>query len=183
MVAKYRIGGVQMNMRPESTEFPPMAVQYINLVPEGSLTGILQQQLETTRGLLSRLSDDQGSYRYADGKWSVKEVVGHLTDSERTWSYRVFRISRGDTCEITGYDRDAFVTLGRYHEMAMHDIIGTYSSVRQATLSLIKGLTEEDWLRQGAFQEHPLSARAAACIIAGHEIHHLNVIKAKYLSL
>lgn len=170
-----------MNTRPEPNEYVPAAEQYISLVPEGSLQHILQQQQEVTLQLLQDLSEEQAGFSYAEGKWSIKAVVGHIADVERLWNYRLLRIARGDARGFSGYDRDIFVQNGRCDELILADILADYSAVRQSTLTLLKNLREEALLRLGEFNGHPLSARAAAFVIAGHEIHHMSIIQTRYL--
>lgn len=171
-----------MNTRPNSDEYLPLAEQYIRLVPDGSLVDILQNQHDQTQMLLNKLSEDQALYRYAEGKWTLKTVVGHITDVERLWSYRILRIARGDARELPGYDRDIFAKLASFDDIALAEVLEDLSNVRKSTISLIRNLREEAFLRRGEFNSHPLSVRAAAFIIAGHETHHMNIIKARYLT-
>lgn len=171
-----------MNSRPGSDEYLPSAEQYISLVPAGNLHDILQSQHDQTMIQLQELSEEQAGYRYAEGKWSLKTVVGHITDVERLWNYRILRIARGDAREFTGYDRDIFAQYAPFDNLPIAEVLRDYSAVRHSTLSLIGNLQEQALLRRGEFQGHPLTARAAAFVIAGHETHHMNVIKAKYLS-
>ncbi|MBW7474653.1 DinB family protein [Paenibacillus oenotherae] len=170
-----------MSERPESNEYLPLAEKYISLVPDGTLPHILQRRQEDTIALLAGLSEEQAGYRYAEGKWSLKQVVGHIADVERLWSYRILRIARGDVHEFHGYDRDVFNENSPFGDMPLAEVLNDYSAVRQSTITLVGGLTQEALLRLGEFGGSPLSARAAAYVIAGHDIHHMNVIAAKYL--
>lgn len=170
-----------MNTRPTSDEYLPIAEQYIRLVPDGNLVYILQNQHDQSLLLLKSLSEEQSVYRYAEGKWALKTVVGHIIDVERLWNYRILRIARGDARELPGYDRDTFAKLAPFDDLALAEVLEDFSAVRKSTLTLIGNLREEAFLRRGEFNGHPLSARAAAFIIAGHETHHMNVIKTKYL--
>ncbi|XEC94368.1 DinB family protein [Paenibacillus tarimensis] len=172
-----------MKTRPGADEYLPMAERYIELVPDGSLPDIMQNLHDQTMSLLQGLKEEHGSYRYAEGKWSLKSVVGHISDIERLWSYRILRIARGDAREMPGYDRDIFAHYAPFDNMAMDRVLNDYSAVRQSTITLIGSLSEEALLRRGEFSGHSLSARAAAFIIAGHEIHHMNVIRERYLSV
>lgn len=168
-------------MKPNTNEYVPLAEKYISLVPDGSLCDILQKQQDDTLSLLSGLSEEQADYSYAPGKWSVKQVIGHIADVERLWSYRVMRISRGDAREFPGYDRDVFVQHSPANHIPFKEVLRDYAAVRQSTITLIAHLPEEALQRLGEFSEHPLSARAAAYVIAGHEAHHLSIIKERYL--
>ncbi|CAH1202498.1 hypothetical protein PAECIP111893_01811 [Paenibacillus plantiphilus] len=172
-----------MNTRPDSNEYVPLAEKYISLVPGGSLPDILQEQLEASLQLLGELSEEQAAYRYAEGKWSLKQVMGHIADVERLWNYRILRIARGDVHELHGYDRDIFTQNSPFEGLPFAAVLKDYAAVRQSTITLVGSLTNDALLRLGEFNGHPLSARAAAYVIAGHEIHHLNVIREKYLSL
>ncbi|QGQ97810.1 DinB family protein [Paenibacillus psychroresistens] len=170
-----------MSIRPETDEYPALAEQYVRLVPEGSLKIILQNQHDITRLLLGGLTEEQAAFKYAEGKWSLKTVVGHIVDVERLWNYRILRIARGDVRELPGYDRDIFALEAPFEDLPFIEVLKDYSAVRQSSITLINHLSESIMLRRGEFQNHPLSARAAAFIIAGHETHHMNVIKARYL--
>ncbi len=171
-----------MNTRPGVDEYLPAAEQYISLVPEGNLFNILQDQHRKTLEFLRNLTEEKAGYRYAEGKWSVKSIIGHIADVERLWNYRLLRIARGDAREFAGYDRDLFVRNACCDELTMAEVLNDYSAVRQATLSLLANLKGPAFTRRGQFNGQPLSARAAAFIIAGHETHHINVIKSKYFT-
>ncbi|WP_169084259.1 DinB family protein [Paenibacillus sp. PL91] len=170
-----------MLQRPLKEEYMPYYEQYIGLVGEGSVTEILEKQLASTTELLSDIPEARADYRYAEGKWSLKEVVGHITDNERVMSYRLLRIARGDKTPLAGYDQDEFMSGASFQDWTFSQIIEDYISVRRATLTLLRGLSEAAWLRLGVANEADISARALAYIIAGHEIHHLNIIQDKYL--
>ena len=171
-----------MITKPLSNEYLPTAHQYICLVPNGDLLDILRNQHVQSYLLLGNLSEEQAQYQYAEGKWTIKSVVGHIADVERLWNYRIFRIVRGDTRELPAYNRDTFAKLAPFDGMVLADVLEDLSAVRKSTLTLLGNLHEEALLRCGEYNDYSLSARAAAFIIAGHEIHHMNVIKSKYLS-
>jgi hypothetical protein len=167
--------------RPESNEYLPIAEQYVRLVPDGDIQVILEKQHDKMITFLQELSEEQAAFRYAEGKWSLKTVIGHISDAERLWNYRILRIVRGDIRELAGYDRDVFAGSAPFEGLPIIEILKDYSAVRQSTLSLIRHLPEESFSRIGEFQNHPFTALAMTFIIAGHETHHLNVIKARYL--
>ncbi|AWP29681.1 squalene--hopene cyclase [Paenibacillus glucanolyticus] len=171
-----------MNTRPDSHEYLPLAEPYVSLVPEGSITEILQQQHDETLKSLSDLTEEQANYKYAEGKWSLKQVVGHIADVERLWNYRILYIARGDAREFSGYDREIFVRNSPFGSLPLREALKDYAAVRQSSITLIGSLTEEALLREGTFNNYPLSARAAAYVIAGHELHHLNILRDKYLT-
>lgn len=130
---------------------------------------------------LQELSEEQAAFRYAEGKWSLKTVIGHIADVERLWNYRILRIVRGDVRELPGYDRDVFAVSAPFEGLSVIEVLKDYSAVRQSTITLISNLSEEAFSRRGDFQNHSFTALAMAYIIDGHENHHLNVIKARYL--
>jgi len=170
-------------MRPDKNEYLPLAQKYIDLVPDGNIVEILQQQNEDNLSLLKGLTEDQASFRYAPDKWSLKTVIGHIADVERLWCYRLLRIARGDAREFSGYDRDIFAEMSDCEALPLHKVLNDYVAVRKSTISLIENLSEEAMTRVGEFNGHKLSARASVYIIAGHETHHINIIKAKYLGI
>lgn len=172
-----------VRMRPEKSEYLPLAQKYIDLVPDGNIVDVLQQQNEESVLLLSALTEDQANFQYAPDKWSVKTVIGHIADVERLWSYRILRIARGDARELAGYDRDIFAEMSSCDSLPLYKVLNDYTAVRKSTISLIENLSEEAIVRVGEFNGHMLSARASMYIIAGHETHHINIIKSKYLGL
>ncbi len=175
-------GGNVMTIKPTIEEYPAYFESYIHQVSEGILSDILINQLEETTELLSNLSEEQANYRYAAGKWTLKEVLGHITETERIMSYRLLRMSRGDQTPLAGYDEDEYVKEASFHSRSLADLLEEFRAVRHATRTLIQGLTEEGWLRKGIANEKEISVRAIAFIIAGHELHHVKIIKERYLS-
>ncbi|MBB6671425.1 DinB family protein [Cohnella nanjingensis] len=171
-----------MFLRPTAEEYSTHNLTYIRPVPEGNLIEILEAQTESTRALLASLSEEQGDHRYAPDKWSIKEVIGHITDNERIMSYRLLRIARGDDTPLPGYDQEVLVGGAPFAQWTIEQALEDYLAVRHATLTLLRGLQEEAWVRLGTASEHPVSARALACIIVGHELHHLNILRERYLT-
>ncbi|MEK4251746.1 DinB family protein [Paenibacillus sp. FSL W7-1287] len=170
-------------MRPDQREYTPIAQKYIDLVTEGNISEILNKQNTDSLLLLNTVTEEQANGRYAPDKWSLKTVIGHIADVERLWSYRLFRIARGDAREFAGYDRDIFAEMSACDQLPFNMVLQDYTAVRNATVSLINNLSDEAMLRTGEFSDHKLSARACAYVIAGHETHHLNIIKSKYLAI
>ena len=171
-----------MNQRPSEQEYAPPVHRYVSIVPEGAILSIIEAQHASTIALLNGLSPEQADYRYAEGKWSVKEVIGHVTDNERVWAYRLLRIARGDAQGLIGYDENVFAAHAPFASLPLADVIAEYDAVRRSTLYLLRALAPEDWSSRGDFAGHPLTVRAAAYMIAGHEAHHINVINERYLS-
>jgi len=171
-----------MISRPLKNEYSPYYKTYIQLVPEGDLITILEEQLATTLQLLSPVREEQWDYRYAPGKWTLKDVIGHIIDNERVMSYRLLRIARGDNTPLPGYDQDEFMKNDPFQSVTLPDLLEDYTAVRRSTITLLQLLPQQAWERLGSANGTILSARALACIIAGHELHHLAIIKERYLS-
>lgn len=129
---------------------------------------------------LKGIREERGDYRYAPGKWSIKEVVGHLSDTERVFAYRALRIGRGDPTPLAGFDDQTYVAATRAERLSLSDVVDEWVTVRAATLTLFRGLPPEAWTRIGEASGHPTSVRALAYIIAGHVRHHLETLGERY---
>ncbi|WP_191566007.1 DinB family protein [Metabacillus idriensis] len=169
-----------MNKRPEQNEYAPYYSDYISLIPEGDIEQILKLQIIETTKLLANLSDQRGLFRYETDKWSIKEVIGHIVDTERIMGYRLLTIARGDSVAMPGYDENAYILQADFNQQPMEELLETLSAVRQSTLYLLKGLKEEDWVRWGNANGFEVTVRAIAFIIAGHEIHHRKILAERY---
>ncbi|HKQ53357.1 MAG TPA: DinB family protein [Pyrinomonadaceae bacterium] len=167
--------------RPDETEYDPYYDKYIALVPAGDVVAVLGSQIEETLALLRSIPEERGSFRYAPGKWSVKELLGHLIDSERIFSYRALRFARDDQTALPGYEQDDYVRNGSFDAVPLNELAQEFASVRQATVLLFKHLDAEAWTRRGLANESPASVRALAYMIAGHELHHRRILRDKYL--
>jgi uncharacterized damage-inducible protein DinB len=167
--------------RPESSEYPNYAHGYISLVPDGNIVGILSQQLEETLALINSIPDARKDWRYAEGKWSVKELIGHVIDSERIFAYRALRFGRGDSTPLSGFEQDDYVRGGGFSDRSLSDLAEEYEHVRRATISLLANLDDEAWSRRGSANDNEISVRALAFIIAGHERHHVEILRTRYL--
>ncbi|MCL6603183.1 MAG: DinB family protein [Paenibacillus sp.] len=167
--------------RPSKEEYNAYYERYVQLVPEGNIYDILTQSLKNTTDFFSNVGEDRAHYRYAEGKWSMKEVLGHITDNERIMCYRLLRIARGDTTPLAGYDQDVLISGSSFDKNPVADLLEDYAAVRRATLTLFRGLSDEAWSRRGCVNDSESSAKAWAYIIIGHEIHHMNVINERYL--
>ena len=168
--------------RPDPSEFVPYYGKYIGLVPDGSVVDSLETQIRETSALLRSVPDARASHRYAPGKWSVKEVVGHLADGERVFAYRALRFARNDGTPLPGFDENLYAANSGFDARPLGEVASEYEAVRQATLALFRGLGDEAWLRRGIASENPVSVRALAWIIAGHELHHRAVLRERYLT-
>lgn len=167
--------------RPETNEYNAYFKGYIDLVPEGNLIEILLQQIEETKKLCHSLTSEQAEYKYAEGKWSVKEVLGHMADTERVMNYRLLAIARGDSTNLPSFDEKAYAANAHFNQLELHQILFELSNVRQSTLSLLSTLSDQSLQKLGTVNNTPTSARAVAYILAGHELHHLKILKERYL--
>ncbi|WP_342542945.1 DinB family protein [Paenisporosarcina sp. FSL H8-0542] len=170
-----------MLKKPLHDEYPAYYENYIGLVPDGELTDILNTQIQDMITLFSSVDETQANYRYAENKWTLKEVIGHIADTERIMSYRLLRIARGDQTPLSGYDDEQYVREASIHSRSLSDLLEELVAVRYSTVSLIKGLNENTWPRKGIANNGEITVRALANIIAGHELHHVKIIKEKYL--
>ena len=166
--------------RPEADEIPSHYVGYIKRVPEHDPVMVCAAQIEETATLLRGLSETQAMYRYGRGKWSIKEVVGHLTDIERIMAYRALRIARGDTTPLPGFDENAYVPVAKFDGRSLADLVGELRTARAATLSLLRTFDADAWRRRGTASGKPISVRALGYMIPGHERHHVEILKTRY---
>jgi len=166
--------------RPEADEIPPHYVGYIQRVPEPDPVIVCAEQIEETATLLRGLSDTDAMYRYGRGKWSIKEVVGHLADVERIMAYRALRIARGDTTPLPSFDENAYVPAAKFDRRSLADLVGELRTTRAATLALLRTFDAEAWRRRGTASGKPVSVRALGYMIPGHERHHVEILRTRY---
>ena len=167
--------------RPADDEYLPHFARYISLVPEGDIRVLLAKQNESTLALLRGLSESQGGYRYAPGKWSIKELVAHLSDAERIFAVRALRFARADETPLPGFEENDYVENGSFDHFPLADIVSGFENVRRATVSLFRLMSTEASKRRGKANNAEISVRALAYVIAGHELHHLNILRTRYL--
>ena len=170
---------IAISARPESDEYGAYYGKYISLVPEGDILVALETQAPETAALLSR-PDADGDFRYAPGKWSLKESLGHVIDAERVFSYRAMRIARNDKTPLAGFEQDDYVKYGPFGHCSLAGLVEEFLAVRKASVSLFRALDEAAWTRRGVASEKEVTVRALAYIIAGHELHHRKLFKQKY---
>jgi uncharacterized damage-inducible protein DinB len=169
-------------IRPSPDEFASYYAAYVGNVPDGDVTELLESQLTEYRALLGGLDDEAALHRYAPGKWSVKQVVGHVTDSERIFSYRALRMARADRTPLPGFDENDFVANARFDERGIGDLLDEFNAVRRASLYLYRSLSDEEAARRGVANGVDTSVRALIYISAGHAAHHLGILRTKYLT-
>lgn len=167
--------------RPESTEHSPYYAQYIARVPAGDIVETLSTQQDATIDLLRALPAEKGGARYAPGKWSVREVVGHLIDAERIFTYRALRFARGDETALPSFDENRYVANAKTDARTMDGLCDEFEAVRRASVLLFASFDSEEWLRRGIASDAVTSVRALAWISAGHELHHVEILRTRYL--
>jgi len=166
--------------RPETDESSAYFQRYIARVSDEALNQQLMDQAREVERRFETVTDRQALARYAEGKWSIKELLGHLCDTERIFTYRLLRIARGDTTPLPGYDENAYVPTGRFDERPLPMLLAEFRVVRLSTAALLEGLPEEAWTRWGEANGSPVTVRALAYIIVGHASHHLEVLRDRY---
>jgi uncharacterized damage-inducible protein DinB len=167
--------------RPRADEYATYYSKYITLVPEGNVIDTLSQQLESTLSVLRNITEEKANSRYAEGKWSIKELVGHLADGERIFGYRLLRFARNDKTPLPGFEQDDYVANAGFDKCRLSDLVEELEHVRKANLSLLRNLDAEAWQRSGDASGQAVSVRALAYIIAGHETHHMEILRTRYL--
>jgi len=168
--------------RPQPGEYAPYYDRYISLVQGEDILDTLDQQRRQTMLLLSGRNDEDGDFRYAPGKWSAKEVLGHVCDTERIFAYRALRIARADATPVEGFEQDDYVRNGPFAQRPLADLVEDFIAVRRATLSLLRNLDEAAWSRRGIANKNEVTVRALAYTIAGHELHHRRILEEKYFA-
>jgi uncharacterized damage-inducible protein DinB len=168
--------------RPAAGEYATAYARYIDNVPDGDVVALLERQLGETQALLGGLDDARGLHRYAPGKWSVKDVVGHMADSERVFAYRALAIARGERADLPTFEEDDYAAAAGRDRQPLADVLADFAAVRQATLALLRQLDAEAWRRIGSAGGNPISVRALVYAIAGHERHHAGVLRERYLT-
>ncbi|HUG42051.1 MAG TPA: DinB family protein [Longimicrobiales bacterium] len=170
-----------LSPRPPADAVPAFYAGYVARVPDGEIDATLATQLDATVALLAPLSEEQALHRYAPGKWSIKEVIGHVADAERVFAYRILRFARGDATPLAGFDENVYVPAGRFDDRPLEDLMAELRAVRAATVALLRGLPPDTLDRPGTANGVPLTARAIAWISAGHELHHRHILRERYL--
>ena len=168
-------------VRPAATEYAPYYGRYVALVPDGPITETLRAQISETLSTLGALPEAKGDHRYEPGKWSVKDVIGHVIDGERVFSYRALRFARADETPLPGFEQDDYVVAAKFERRTLRGLLDELRTVRDATVHLYRHLDEAALSRSGIASENRMSVRALAWVIAGHERHHLQVLRERYL--
>jgi DinB family protein len=167
--------------RPEAGEVAPFYRGYLETVPEGDVLALLERGPGELRAALSGLDESRGAHRYAPGKWSIKEVLGHVNDAERVFSYRALRMARGDTTPLASFDQDAYVARSLADRRRLADLLDEFAHLRAASVLLFRGFEPAAWERKGTASDCSFVVCAFPFILAGHELHHRQVLVDRYL--
>ncbi len=167
--------------RPAAGEYPAYYEPYISKVSGNDLLPLLISSKQDFMAFLSAIPADKHNYRYADDKWSVKEVLGHLIDAERIFAYRALRFARKDNTPLAGFEENDYVPESNAANRTMQDMLEEYNVVRDASVALFKSLTGEMVHRTGIANQQPITVRAIGYILVGHQLHHQGILKERYL--
>jgi uncharacterized damage-inducible protein DinB len=169
--------------KPNNSEFQNNEPLLANLIPgDGLLLDHLTANIQDTRSFILSLPTDRLMHKYAEDKWTIKEVLMHMIDMERIYSYRILRFARNDQTVLPGFNASDYILYSNANNRTAVDLIDEFEAVRNSTIHLLNGLTDKALLRSGIMNDHPVTVRALAYHIAGHELHHINIIKERYLS-
>jgi len=166
--------------RPNSTEYAPHFERYMKLVPEEDISAALAQQLAATSELVCRIPESRVDYRYAPGKWTTREVIGHVVDTERIFGFRLLTFARGDKAPLMVADEDFYVKTGQFSRFSLEEWMEEFSLIRRSNMALVRHLPDEAWDRVGTVSGRSISVRAIAYLMVGHERHHMRIIRDLY---
>jgi hypothetical protein len=167
--------------RPEVSEYNPKYSRYMDLVPEDDICATLESQLSFTVSLLREIPDSLIDYRYAPGKWTTREVIGHILDTDRIFGFRLMSFARGDSYPLSAADQDLYVATGEFARYPLSEWIEEYSLIRKSNIALIRHLPAAAWDRTGIVSGLAISVRAIAYFMAGHERYHLGILQNRYM--
>jgi uncharacterized damage-inducible protein DinB len=175
------MNNLQIISRPEKSEYVSYYETYVSLTKSDDILSVLSENKIETQKLLAEITEEKALFRYAEGKWSVKELLGHIIDAERIFAYRALRFARNDKTEIEGFDQDPYIENADFDNCQFTDLIAEFAFVRDANILMFQNLPEEAWMRSGIASENSVTVRALAYMIAGHELHHIDILKERYL--
>lgn len=167
--------------RPEKNEYNEYYDRYVSLVDETDINAAFENQLSEMSELFNSISEEKSMFAYAEGKWTIKELVGHLIDGERMFGYRALRISRGDETPIEGFEQDGYVENAPFNDYKFSDLTEEFELVRKSSVLFFGHLKETDWTRMGTASGNAVSVRALAFIMVGHVRHHATILRERYL--
>ena len=166
--------------RPREGEYASYYARYVALVPETDILAVLEQQVEEIRRLAASVPPERETWRYAEGKWSVRQVLGHLVDGERVFGYRAFCFSRGEPAALPSFDEKLYVAAARCDAMPLRELADELALVRRSNLQVLRRLAPPEWERVGTASGHPVTVRALAWVMAGHPRHHVGILRERY---
>ena len=167
--------------KPEKTEYNEYYETYVSLVNETDIVAAFESQLNEMSELFDSIAEEKSAFAYAEGKWTIKELIGHLIDGERMFGYRALRISRGDETPLEGFEQDLYTENAPFNDYKFSDLAEEFELVRKSSVLFFKHLKETDWTRMGTASGNPVSVRALAYIMVGHIRHHANILRDRYL--
>jgi hypothetical protein len=168
--------------KPDNSEYAPYYEKYISMVQGDDVLRILSAQTDKSLATLRGITEGRSLERYAPNKWSIREVVGHLIDCERIFTYRALRFARNDLQELAGFEQDDYIPYAHFDSRQWSDLLSEFELVRRSTVLMYRGLDSEAWMRRGTANKASVTVRAIAYITAGHELHHMQIIRTRYLS-
>ena len=169
-------------VRPAADEHNPYYSRYIDRVPAGDIVDTLSRQIPETIAFLRSIPETKADYAYGDGKWTIRQVIGHMSDAERVFQYRALRFARGDETPVPGFDENSYVDNAPFPRVSLTDLINEFEHIRRSTIYLFNALDEQQLSRRGTANDAGISVRAIAYIIAGHETHHSQILRERYLN-
>lgn len=169
-------------MRPSKNDYAESYHNYIQELKEDNILDILEEQLSSNLGLFNNISEEKANYRYAEGKWSIKELLGHMLDTERIFAYRALCIARGEKQHLPGMEQDDYVREAGFDRRRFSDMVREYELLRLSNLLLFKSFSDNELAGRGIASDNEVTVLAILFIIAGHDRHHIKVLKEKYLS-
>ena len=168
--------------RPQPAEYDPYYQKYVGLVPEDEIVPVLDGQTDELDKLFDGVPEEKGTFAYADGKWTLKEVLSHIIDGERMFAYRVFRIARGDKTPIEGFEQDGYIENSHANRRTFSELLNEFRLLREANVLFFKNLETGDWVRTGTANNVAISVRSLAWIMVGHIRHHTAILRERYLT-
>jgi hypothetical protein len=166
--------------RPDATEYAPFYAGYVALVPEADVVRALRDSGKEITAALAAIPESRGGFRYAEGKWSIRELVGHVIDAERIFTYRALRLARGDSTPLPPFEENDYVRMAGSDTRSIADLVEELRAVRDSTVRMFASFPDEVWTRTGTVSGRPVSVRALAYITAGHPRHHLAILRDRY---
>lgn len=167
--------------RPEKTEYAEFYETYVLRVPETEILPAMERQIAEARKIFAEIAEEKGAFAYSEGKWTIKELLGHLIDGEKILAYRALRIARNDKTPIEGYEENLYVENGNFNNRTLADLVEDFALLRQVNVRFFKSLPENAWTRTGTANNKEFSVRGLAYVIVGHVRHHLGVLRERYL--